>query len=123
MLYFITGVGSGLGRSLALLLAQRRQALVLSDLHPGRLEETARACREAGAEVQAFVWDVTQSGLLAGQVATLPEAWQVPDVVVANKRGTFVMLHEKKTVTSDEWRQAQPKRQPSAGTTPAPRGL
>jgi hypothetical protein len=32
----------------------------------------------------------------------------LPDVVVGNKKGTFVMLHEQKTVSRDEWEKAQP---------------
>jgi len=35
----------------------------------------------------------------------------LPDVVVGNPRGTFVHMHQKKTVTSEEWPRAQPKRQ------------
>jgi hypothetical protein len=31
-----------------------------------------------------------------------------PDIVVGNKRGTFVFLHEVRTVPAGEWRQAQP---------------
>jgi hypothetical protein len=34
---------------------------------------------------------------------------KLPDIVVGNKRGTFVHLHEKKTVTKEEWDKAQPK--------------
>jgi hypothetical protein len=33
----------------------------------------------------------------------------LPDIVVGNKKGTFVHLHEKKTVTRAEWEKAQPK--------------
>ncbi len=33
----------------------------------------------------------------------------LPDIVVGNKKGTFVHLHEKKTVTPEEWQKAQPK--------------
>lgn len=33
----------------------------------------------------------------------------LPDVVVGNKRGTFVQLHEKKTVSRADWEKAQPK--------------
>ena len=33
----------------------------------------------------------------------------LPDVVVGNKKGTFVHIHEKKIVTHDEWLKAQPK--------------
>jgi hypothetical protein len=32
-----------------------------------------------------------------------------PDVVVGNKRGTFVFLQERKSVSRDEWEKAQPK--------------
>jgi len=35
-----------------------------------------------------------------------------PDVVVGNKKGTFVFLHETKKVSQEEWEKAQPK--PSA---------
>ena len=34
----------------------------------------------------------------------------LPDIVVGNKKGTFIHLHEKKTVTREEWLKAQPKR-------------
>jgi hypothetical protein len=33
----------------------------------------------------------------------------LPDIVVGNKKGTFVHLHEKKNVSRDEWQKAQPK--------------
>jgi hypothetical protein len=34
---------------------------------------------------------------------------KLPDIVVGNKKGTFVFLHEKKKVSKDEWAKAQPK--------------
>lgn len=33
----------------------------------------------------------------------------LPDIVVGNKKGTFVHIHEKKSVTKSEWEKAQPK--------------
>lgn len=33
----------------------------------------------------------------------------LPDLVVGNKKGTFVLLHGKKTVSAAEWDKAQPK--------------
>ncbi len=35
---------------------------------------------------------------------------KLPDIVVGNKKGTFVLLHEKKSVSAEEWQKAQPKR-------------
>jgi hypothetical protein len=32
----------------------------------------------------------------------------LPDIVVGNKKGTFVHLHEKKNATKEEWQKAQP---------------
>jgi len=43
-----------------------------------------------------------------------------PDVVVGNKRGTFVHLQNLKTVTRDEWQRAQPKRLTGPGRVPQP---
>lgn len=33
----------------------------------------------------------------------------LPDVIVGNKRGSFVFIHEVKTVSKEEWEKAQPK--------------
>jgi hypothetical protein len=33
----------------------------------------------------------------------------LPDIVVGNKKGTFVHLHQKKIVSKEDWDKAQPK--------------
>src|SRR5204863_2204701 len=38
----------------------------------------------------------------------------LPDVIVGNKKGTFVHLHEQKVVSREEWEKAQPKPLPAA---------
>jgi hypothetical protein len=58
------------------------------------------------------------SGVGTQVVATDINGDSLPDIVVGNKRGTFVHLHEKKTVTREEWEKAQPRRISSA---PPPR--
>ena len=50
-----------------------------------------------------------QSGVGTQVVARDLNGDALPDIVVGNKRGTFVFLHEKKTVTKEEWEKAQPK--------------
>jgi hypothetical protein len=59
----------------------------------------------SGVGTQVVASDVNKDGL--------------PDIVVGNKKGTFVLLHEKKTVSREEWEKAQPK--PFAPTSAAVR--
>jgi hypothetical protein len=51
---------------------------------------------QSGVGTQVVTSDINKDGLL--------------DIVVGNKRGTFVHLQEKKTVTREEWQRAQPAR-------------
>lgn len=50
--------------------------------------------------------------VLAGHV----NADKLPDIVVGNKKGTFVFLHETKKVSKEEWEKAQPKPRASGQT-------
>lgn len=52
----------------------------------------------------------SESGVGTQVVATDINGDSLPDIVVGNKRGTFVHLHQKRTVTREEWEKAQPKR-------------
>ena len=53
---------------------------------------------DSGVGTQVVAGDINGDGL--------------PDIVVGNKRGTFVHIHEKKAVSREEWEKAQPKRLP-----------
>ncbi|MGH9310735.1 MAG: FG-GAP repeat domain-containing protein [Vicinamibacterales bacterium] len=57
----------------------------------------------------------TESGVGTQVVAGDINGDTLPDIVVGNKAGTFVHLHEKKTVTREEWEKAQPKRRADSG--------
>jgi hypothetical protein len=50
---------------------------------------------DSGVGVQVVASDVTGDGL--------------PDVVVSNKKGTAVLVHERRTVGREEWEAAQPR--------------
>ena len=40
-----------------------------------------------------------------------------PDIVVGNKKGTFVLIHETKKVSKEEWEKAQPKITSTSGAS------
>jgi short-subunit dehydrogenase len=58
----LTGAGSGIGRSLAIILAARGARLALVGRHAGRLDATLRAIRTNGGEACAIVHDLGDPG-------------------------------------------------------------
>ncbi|KAG7051944.1 hypothetical protein JMJ77_0002555 [Colletotrichum scovillei] len=59
--FCVTGAASGIGRSTAIILAQRgAAALAVSDVNAAGLDETVRECEKAGAKVLASKVDVRQ---------------------------------------------------------------
>lgn len=66
----VTGAGGGIGRALALDLAQRGAALALTDRDAATLAETAAQARAKGVEVSEHAFDMAD----ATAVAALPEA-------------------------------------------------
>ncbi len=79
----ITGASSGIGRALALAYAAPGATLALGGRDPGRLDETAAACRARGAVVDARVVDVTDAAAMAAWVAEA-EARAPLELVIAN---------------------------------------
>ncbi|MBR7834268.1 SDR family NAD(P)-dependent oxidoreductase [Actinospica durhamensis] len=61
----VTGAGSGIGRSIALLLAQRGARVYVADVDEQRAEAVARAIRGAGGAASAHVVDVTDADAVA----------------------------------------------------------
>jgi short-subunit dehydrogenase len=82
--YLITGAASGLGRVLALDLAERRASLVLFDRNEEQVERTAIACRERGCEVLSVAGDVTIPADCARFVEAAVERFQRVDALIAN---------------------------------------
>jgi NAD(P)-dependent dehydrogenase (short-subunit alcohol dehydrogenase family) len=107
----ITGAGSGLGRALALVLAERNARLLVSDHNLASVEETARLARDAGArEVRVARCDVTKVDEVEALARTADDAWGGTDVVANNagvggggRVGEISLEDWKWTIDVDLW--------------------
>jgi NAD(P)-dependent dehydrogenase (short-subunit alcohol dehydrogenase family) len=82
---FITGAASGLGRSMAHLLARDGWTLGVLDLEREALERTVAELRAAGAaNVTAYPGDVAEHEFVAASVTGFSQANQGLDVMVNN---------------------------------------
>ncbi len=80
---FITGASSGLGKALAEVYASSDVCLFLCGRNKERLFETAANCKEKGAEVYTYLFDVTDA--FAAQEAILnADATHPIDLLIAN---------------------------------------
>jgi 3-oxoacyl-[acyl-carrier protein] reductase len=79
----VTGAGSGIGRALAVGLAEHGLDVGLLGRHAQPLEQTARQCRDAGAEVAVVVADVTDASVTVA-VAEVAERLGPIDLLVNN---------------------------------------
>lgn len=80
----ITGASSGIGRALALAYAQEGASLVLLGRDVARLDDVARACRDAGAQdVERFIADVRDRDAMA-QVIVAAHDIRPLDLLIAN---------------------------------------
>jgi len=70
---FVTGAGRGIGRGIALALAQQDFNVVINDLHAdAEVEETVAALQAAGAEVKTAIGDIS---VLDGHDDLVERAW------------------------------------------------
>jgi len=80
----ITGAGTGIGRELAIQLAQSGAVLALSGNLEEPLAETAERCTETGARVSATVVDVTDREAVTAFAAETAQRFGRVDAVINN---------------------------------------
>jgi len=78
----VTGAGSGIGRSVAVRLAQEGARVGLVGRRAHMLDETVRLIEAAGGECLALSADVSQEAQIAGAVQTVVAAWGGLDVLI-----------------------------------------
>lgn len=80
----ITGAGRGLGRAMALRLADRGARLALVDLDAETLESSAAACRDLGAEARTYIANVADEAAVVASFDAVVEDFGQLDVSIAN---------------------------------------
>ncbi|MFK7963566.1 MAG: SDR family oxidoreductase [Burkholderiaceae bacterium] len=80
----ITGAGSGFGREFALRGAERGMKMVLADIQPDSLDETASMLKGMGAELTTQLTDVGQFEQVEALRDTCLSAYGVPQLVFNN---------------------------------------
>jgi NAD(P)-dependent dehydrogenase (short-subunit alcohol dehydrogenase family) len=83
----VTAGGGGIGRAIAIQLAQAGANIALADIVPERCEETAARIREAGREVVALPLDMMDGDAVRGLIAAADEAFGQVDILVNNAGG------------------------------------
>ncbi len=80
----VTGASSGIGRLLALRMAERGARVALVARRTAQLEALAAKIRRAGGEAQAFPCDVAELAQVEACVAKVRETFSVVDILVNN---------------------------------------
>ncbi len=97
----ITGAGSGIGRATAVRLAQEGATLMLADINPEGLAETASLVTDAGARAEQQVVDVSRAEQCRELVAATVAAFDRLDVL-CNIAGIALCKHLA-DISEDDW--------------------
>ena len=99
----VTGAGRGIGRAVALTLAEYGAAVIVNDLDEGPACDTVKAIRAAGGRAEAVAGDVTDRDLPDRLVEAAIKAFGGIDIIVNNAGYTWDSVIQK---TTDEQFQA-----------------
>ena len=80
----VTGAAGGLGRTVAIMLAERGCCVALADRDAQELEATARSIAALGAETLSFTCDLAEDGAPARTISGVVAAWGGLDVLINN---------------------------------------
>ncbi len=83
----VTGGGAGIGRAIALTLAQAGADVVIADIVPERCDEVAERVRELGRRALPLPTDVTDSEQVQRMVTGADEAFGRIDILINNAGG------------------------------------
>ncbi|MGN6691398.1 MAG: SDR family NAD(P)-dependent oxidoreductase [Sphingopyxis sp.] len=84
---FVTGGGGGIGRAIALRLAEAGADVAIFDIFAERAEEAAARVRERGQQAIAIAGDVMDSEALRAAIDRTADEWGRLDILVNNAGG------------------------------------
>ncbi len=84
---FVTGGGGGIGRAIAIRLAEAGADVAVFDIIPERAEEAAERVREAGRQALAIPGDAMDSEAIRAGIAATDARFGRLDILVNNAGG------------------------------------
>ncbi|MFJ9020216.1 SDR family oxidoreductase [Streptomyces sp. NPDC102259] len=99
---FVTGAGSGIGRTTAVAFARAGARVALADLSDDGLRETARLIEEAGGQALALACDVTSEDDVRSALDDTIEAFGRLDAAF-NNAGVEQPVKPAADIEKDEW--------------------
>jgi len=97
----VTGAGRGIGAAIALKLAGEGANVVINDLDPAPLEETAQAVRMLGRDAVTVAGDITKAEFPEGFVAAALTGFDRIDIIVNNAGYTWDNVIQK--MKDEQW--------------------
>jgi NAD(P)-dependent dehydrogenase (short-subunit alcohol dehydrogenase family) len=97
----ITGAAGGLGRAFALGFAQAGAKVIVADINPAGIAETARMIRDAGGNAEPVIVDVTSTASCAALAEKARAAYGGVDILV-NNAAIYAGLERRRFEEIDE---------------------
>jgi 3-oxoacyl-[acyl-carrier protein] reductase len=97
----VTGSGRGIGRSIALKLAQEGARIVVNDLDAEPAQEVVQAIHELGGQAVACLGSVTAPDFAERFIGTAVEHYKGVDIIVNNAGYTWDSVIQK--MTDEQW--------------------